>query len=184
LNNNTQHPASPYLESLCREVYGAYQFLSANDLSAVSGTSKRLRSGNSDKLRIRLAEELMELHGVIEGTHFHEGYDQDIILEGYEVIYWAFCLATTANTPYDQISPHLHLQKGFVQPLPKTSLLEALETSTKLITDWAFLPTVFSLVGSACATNGTDPARLLERDREEMRQKDYLTIYWTSLTTK
>lgn len=168
------------LETLCREGYGAYEFLRNNDLSAFSGTSKRLRSGDTAKLRARLSEEIMELHGVIEGTHFHEGYDQDIILEGYEVIYWSFCLAIAHQTPYDRISPHQNLHTGFNKVMSRPNLLTALKDSLQFLEDIKYLPTVFSLVGSACATNGTDPCRLLERDLTEMRQKKYLALYWTS----
>jgi hypothetical protein len=173
------------LEQLCRQVYGAYEYLRDNDLSAVSGTSKRLRSGDNQKLNTRIAEELMELHGVIEGTHVHEGFDQDIILEGYEVIYWSFCWAVANKISYEKLVPHERLQKGFSQPIPTVYLLDGIKSleSYKNITDDLLLPTIFSLVGNACAINGTNPSRLLERDIAEMRQKNYLKPYWNSLET-
>ena len=183
------------LEYLCRQVWGAYEFLYNHDLADQSGTSKRLRAGNPAKLKARLIEELGELRGVIEGTHFHEGFDQDIILEGYEVWYWAVCLAVSLGLTYQGLDPASPLQSSFeAVRADQPSLLSAfsariaaLETSSSetaeagLIAD---LTSVFGLIGAACRLNDTDPRRLIERDRAEMRQKAYLTAYWQLAATR
>lgn len=175
------------LDKLCREVFGAYQYLHDHDLAAESGTSKRLRAGDKSKLKARLLEELHELQGVVEGTHFHEGFDADLILEGYEVLYWAFCWAVALQYSYDSFEPGKQLESGFNAPrLTRAELLPYFQLLLQEISHTEVIPTeklgqVAFLVGRACALNGTAPSRLLERDRNEMQQKSYLVEYW--LTT-
>lgn len=178
------------LEKLCRQAYGAYEYLRDHDLSAESGTSKRLRSGDLTRLRARLAEELNELKGVIEGTHFHEGFDKDIILEGYEVWYWAASLMVAQGFSYEQVKPHTGLENGFNLPAPvREQSLKVVENTIKSVTveppsremNLALFQGVLCLVGMACALNNTPPARLLQRDIDEMQQKSYLKDYWQNL---
>ncbi len=173
------------LEQLCREVWAAYEYMRDNDLSGESGTSKRLRSGETARLRARLLEELAELRGVVEGTHRHEGFDRDIVLEGYEVWYWGACLGVAQRLPYEALAPHRAFQSGYeAGATSREALLSAFDELTSDPDLAGPLPTseslarVFYLVGRACSLNGTSPARLLERDRAEMRQKTYLAAYW------
>lgn len=173
-------------EKLTYEVWGAYEYLRDNDLSAQSGTSKRLRSGDRTKLLARLIEELGELRGVVEGTHIHEGFEQDIVLEGYEVWYWAACLAIANGLLYQQLNPHQAFLSGYQTPpnsredlLPEfDSLLEDLAQTSAGTMLGSDFQRVFELVGQACRLNETHPARLLERDKAEMSQKFYLAPYW------
>jgi hypothetical protein len=174
------------LEKLSREVWGAYEYLRDNDLSAESGTSRRLRSSDRHKLRSRLIEELVELRGVVEGTHIHEGFAQDIVLEGYEVWYWAACTAINAGMDYEELLPHRAMLAGFDSPaVERLELLPAFDKLLGKLTghqshddELANLVQVFCLVGRACGLNSTLPARLLERDKSEMSQKGYLANYW------
>ncbi len=178
------------LDTLCRQVWGAYQYLFNHDLAEQSGTSKRLRAGQPDKLKARLLEELAELRGVVEGTHFHEGFDQDIILEGYEVWYWAVCLAVALELEYDRIDPAWNFNNGYNRPnLSRSSVVEMFDELIKLVEQAegprlisVILPEVFVNIGAACSLNNTDPLRLIERDRAEMSQKSYLQPYWENLT--
>ncbi len=181
------------LERLCREAYGAYEHLRDNDFSAESGTSKRLRAGNPAKLGLRLAEELQELKGVIEGTHFHEGFDQDIILEGYEVWYWAACLAASRGCTYELIKPHRPLEAGFKAASEQRATLfttvpnlieEALAADLEKVKVIKLFEEVMLFIGAACSLNNTSPQILLERDIREMRQKTYLAGYWQSAIIK
>ncbi len=175
------------LEKLCRLAFGAYEFLRDHDLSAESGTSKRLRNGDLDKLRARLAEELAELRGVIEGTHYHEGFDRDIILEGYEVWYWAVNWTIAQEISYGEVQPHFSLEVGYNHPpLPREELLDLgqklieqaqtafnhKESTITLVSD------TMRFVGLACTLNRTSPAILVERDIREMKEKPYLVDYW------
>ena len=175
------------LEKLCRQAYGAYEYLRDHDLSAESGTSKRLRSGDLAQLRTRLAEELAELRGVVDGSHSHEGFEKDIVLEGYEVWYWAASLMTAQGFSYAQTQPHLSFEAGFKHPAASREELRNFalslgkqigeEPTTKEVAIGVFNWALY-FVGKACALNQTAPARLLERDVAEMRQKTYLADYW------
>jgi len=179
------------LEILCRQAYGAYEYLRDHDLTAESGTSKLLRSGNLPKLRLRMAEELDELKGVIEGTHFHEGFDQDIILEGYEVWYWTASLLVAQHVSYTEATPHVYLETGFKLPITaggqelpgfiQETLKLARAESTLMLKDLLTSNQALKSVGMACALNNTPPTRLLERDLTEMRQKSYLEDYWQTV---
>lgn len=174
------------LEKLSREVWGAYEYLRDTDLTAASGTSRQLRSGDRHKLHSRLVEELLELRGVVEGTHFHKGFDQDIILEGYEVWYWAACTAISAGMDYDGLMPHRAMLVGFdIPPVERVALLPVFDKLLGKLAgpqshddELANLVQVFYLVGRACCLNNTSPERLLERDKAEMSLKDYLINYW------
>jgi hypothetical protein len=174
-------------EQLTASVWGAYEYLRDNDLSAESGTSKRLRAGNPVKLFERLLEELDELRGVVKGTHFHEGFDSDLILEGYEVWYWAASLAIANDLKYAEIEPHTAFLNGFNEATVKAPpalapafdrLVVKLKQQDPANLAPAHFQAVFYLVGRACRLNDTHPARLLERDRAEMTQKSYLSAYW------
>ncbi len=173
------------LAELCRRAWGAYEYLRDHDLNEQSGTSKRLRAANLDKLRARLVEELTELQGVVLGTHVHDGFPQDIILEGYEVFYWAVCLAVAQGAGYAEIDPASNLEMGFAQPLlaaqPLADMFQALIFTTTGADDKQNIRHALELVGRASAFAQLDPVLLLERDLAEMSQKDYLTAYWRSL---
>lgn len=176
------------LEELCRQAFGAYQYLRDHELGTVSGTSKRLRSGNPNLLRLRLAEELEELKGVIEGTHFHEGFEKDIILEGYEVWYWAATLAAALNFSFEDIQPARALESGFTLPAVQRqqglsgflTLIKRIKEPSNRKETLSQVRQALSLVGMACSLNQTSPTLLLARDIKEMQQKDYLKDYWES----
>jgi hypothetical protein len=189
LNKQSKELAVEELEQLCRQVWGAYEYLYTNNIPE-SGTSQRIRARQHSQLLNRLVEELAELRGVIEGSHVHEGFDQDIILEGYEVWYWAVCLAVSAGINYRLLNPHRELLAGFeTPPVERPALLPVFDTvSQNLIRpplgcgdELENLAKVFWAVGRACSLNGTSPVRLLTRDRDEMRQKAYLIFYWQGL---
>ena len=174
------------LEKLCREVWGAYLYLRDTDLSTESGTSRLLRASDRHKLHERMVEELVELRGVVEGTHIHTGFADDLILEGNEVWYWAVCTALTADFDYDTLMPHRALQTGFdTDPVTRPELLPVFDKLLKKLAgpqshddEQANLAQVFCLVGRACRLNEMPPNRLLEEDKVGMSKKPYLTNYW------
>ena len=174
------------LEKLCREVWGAYEYLRDTDLAAESGTSRMLRSSDRHKLHGRMVEELIELRGVVEGTHIHTGFADDLILEGNEVWYWAVCTALNAGMDYDTLLPHRALQTGFAtDPVTRPELLHVFDKLLKRLDgpqshddEQANLVQVFCLVGRACRLNEMLPNRLLEEDKAGMSRKTYLANYW------
>jgi len=168
------------LAEMCHVAWGVYEFLRDNDLAEQSGTSNRLRVGNLEKLWLRLLEELEELKGVVLGTHVHEGFPQDIVLEGYEVFYWAVCYAVSSGIGYGEIAPDVALLEGFDAPtLPAEEL--ALLFKQTVSGDSSGIRQALELVGRACKFANLSPAQLLERDLTEMREKNYLQPYWNNL---
>ena len=67
--------------------YGAYEYLRDTDLADVSTTSRLLRSVKP-RLEDRLADELVELIGVLCGTHAHTDPLADVVLEASQCLYW------------------------------------------------------------------------------------------------
>lgn len=164
---------------MCRAAWGVYEFLRDNDFSEQSGTSKRIRAGNSDKQHARMLEELEELKGVVLGTHVHEGFPQDVVLEGYEVFYWAVCYAVSSGISYGEVEPDIALLEGFDAPtLPAEELALLFEQTVSR--DSSGIRQALALVGRACKFANLSPAQLLERDLSEMREKNYLQPYWNN----
>ncbi|CAA9573223.1 MAG: Phosphoribosyl-AMP cyclohydrolase [uncultured Thermomicrobiales bacterium] len=69
----------------------AYAWLRDHDLGDQSSTSRRLRSG--EDFRPRVADELLELAGVLDGSHRHQGEAEDVALEAGQVLYWMLLVA-------------------------------------------------------------------------------------------
>ncbi|MEZ4497770.1 MAG: hypothetical protein R2845_13565 [Thermomicrobiales bacterium] len=75
----------------------------------MSGTSKRLRSGEF-AFQQRVGDEArVELAGVIDGSHVHHGLPDDLLLEGSQVAYWIACAASAARVSWDDLRPDLAL---------------------------------------------------------------------------
>src|SRR5581483_3611631 len=63
-----------------RLLFGAYAYLRDHDLTDVSKTSARLRAPGAG-FAGRIADELDELAGVLDGTHAHADPRADLLLE-------------------------------------------------------------------------------------------------------
>src|SRR5207248_10202289 len=66
------------LERDLRAIYGAYEYLRAHDLAAVSTTSRLLHECDLAYLARRARDEMEELRGAVAGTHGHGGGRADI----------------------------------------------------------------------------------------------------------
>src|SRR5579875_2436896 len=104
---------SGHLETLLRQLYTAYLYLRDHDLSEQSHTSRLLQERNPAYLLGRLADELQELAGVLQGTHRHQNLQADIVLEGSQVGYWLLLLAATHQVRYEDFQPHQALLAGY-----------------------------------------------------------------------
>ncbi|RAQ94544.1 phosphoribosyl-AMP cyclohydrolase [Thermogemmatispora tikiterensis] len=168
---------SRQLERLLRQLYTAYQYLRDHDLSEQSHTSRLLQEHNPTYLLGRLADELQELMGVLQGTHRHQDLQADTILEGSQVGYWLLLLATTHRLPYEEFLPHQALLAGYQQAVGEEQAVEqqqaclsALATAEppRLIEG---LRLGFALIGRACALAGLSPLEPARDDLEQMRRK-------------
>lgn len=174
--------AAPQIERLW---YGAYAYLRDHDLSEVSGTSRLLRDGGVPPVD-RVADELEELAGVVEGSHIHEGFDADLLLEGSQVLYWIALCGVTSGWSIDSdfdlpgwlssidrsasaetLGPNLIATAEVIRNADQASLLTVLGQATRL-------------VAATAASAGIDPQRLIESDLEALRARLYLEDYFAS----
>ncbi|GCE12721.1 phosphoribosyl-AMP cyclohydrolase [Tengunoibacter tsumagoiensis] len=168
------------LEDQLRQLYGVYVYLRDNDLSTESNTSRLLHESNKEDhsyLASRLADELQELSDVQTGEHVHSGRESDTILEGSQVGYWLFLLASASTIPYDTFAPHSALLEGYEGGYSEARVIELRQ---ECLTSFASqdqeqiikgLRTGFSLIGWACAQAGVSPEGPAEFDLAQMSRK-------------
>jgi phosphoribosyl-AMP cyclohydrolase len=176
---------SPALQRATRDWYGAYEYLRDNDLTAASSTSRHLRSGESS-FEQRIADELRELAGVLDGTHRHRSLAEDVVLEGSQVLYWVAMAAVRDAISWQQFRPDSALLTGDAE-LPATSTAKLLRRDAE---SWesgvadsrpSRLHATAALVAQACCSTGVDPADLIAADLKDLRAKPYLIPYFESL---
>ena len=168
------------LEHVVRRWVGAYRWLSDHDLHAASRTSRHLRQGILGELGGRVADELAELAGVLSGEHSHQIPEQDIVLEGSQVLYWALITAmraglsdqhiTAAITSSSAAASH-HLTEDLDAEAPRWNAIRPDEINVRL-------PTVVGLVAEAAKSLGVDLVQVISHDLAELRERPYLAEYF------
>ena len=178
-------PSDP-LADATRILYGAYAFLRDNDLAAVSGTSARLRSVE-DGIRSRVAEELVELAGALDGSHRHADREADVLLEGTQVLYWVVLSALRARVRWEELRPDraLTTHDGQIGLATVARLLLAEARRWNLSAGdgtehGARCHATLALVGQACHAAGVPPLDLVETDLVALRGKAYLEPYFAA----
>ena len=164
--------------------YGAYEYLRDNDLSAISGTSKRLRDPDFP-FESRIADELRELAGVLDGTHSHHGLIGDVLLEGSQIAYWTACLAVRSGVTWGELRPDQHLATA--------EAFDSMDIAAEVLRttgdDWSLEAVssplvercqhILHLIAAACVTAGVDPLTLIRRDLDDLKERDYLAPYFS-----
>ncbi len=165
------------LVTALRQLYGVYLYLRDHDLSAESNTSRLLQDKSHSYLASRLADELQELAEVQTGEHVHTGRQSDTVLEGSQVGYWLFLLASTNNVPFDAFAPHVALLNGYTGQYSEGKAIELRQECLSLLTGQERdnvvqgLQLGFALIGWACAEAGVSPQAPADFDLEQMRRK-------------
>ncbi len=165
------------LESALRQLYGVYLYLRDHDLSEESNTSRLLQERSKSYLVARLADELQELADVQSGEHIHSGRQSDTILEGSQVAYWLFLIASTHNLHYNDFTPHDFVLHGYYQQQTEAKAIEQRQDCLSLLsTDQPTtviqgLQLAFAFIGWACAEAKVSPLEPAEFDLEQMRRK-------------
>jgi len=184
-HSETTGEERPKLAARTRLHFGAYAFLRGNDLTGPSATSRRLRS-EEDGVTPRVAEELRELAGVLDGGHRHGGLREDAILEGGQVLYWVTLAALRAAVTWDRLRPDraLSTQVPTLDAITASRLVRAeagrWEAEPDPAVDQAArCHAALALVGQACAVAGVTPDELVDRDLAELRGKAYLADYFS-----
>jgi phosphoribosyl-AMP cyclohydrolase len=168
--------------------FRAYEYLRDHDLSAESATSRRLQP-SEPAVDDRIADELRELAGVLEGEHRHRDRAEDTVLEGSQVLYWVAVAAVKDGITWNEIRPDVALQTGDAD----VSLAAAAGLLRRDAESWPAPPAersarfhqTVALVAQACRSAGIDPAMLIQTDLADLESKPYLGAYFDrSETTK
>jgi phosphoribosyl-AMP cyclohydrolase len=172
------------LETRTRRWYGAYQFLAERDLSEISETSKRLHDSSS-QIHARIADELVELAGVLTGEHRHTTLKEDVVLEGSQVLYWLALMAAAAGASWRSLRPD--------RALVTADDTIAAESAARLLRGealfWSHGPgdpvtvsarchAAMALVAQACRAAGISPVTLVRKDLVDLESKPYLADYF------
>ncbi len=160
-------------EELLKELLGAYSWLGSQEMLPQSGTSRALHREGPDIFR-RVRDEWEELLGVLDGTHVHEGFEHDVLLEAYQVLYWTCLYHVTSQSvsPQQAVGDLLRGCGGADEP--RALLIEALHTdepNERLKLLWAAL-------GAACRVAGMDPEWVVRKDLDELRGREYMAPHF------
>ena len=155
------------------ELLGAYGWIAGQELIPESGTSKVLHARGPDPLE-RLRQEWDELLGVLDGTHVHSGFEEDVLLEAYQVLYWT-CLHHVLSGLGDAALAVESLAEGYGGDRPPAVLLrEAMDADGPA----PRLRRLWSALGAACREAGLEPSTVVRKDLQELRGRAYMSRYF------
>ena len=174
------------LAEATRRQFAAYAYLRDHDLTVESATSRRLREPGHD-FRSRIADELHELAGVLDGSHQHSDGASDLLLESSQVIYWVLLLALRNRITWSRLRPDRALATAEEQ-IPVSMVAQLLRAEARR---WsadeqpeedmaARAHATLALVGQACASAGLDPLAVVETDLAELKSRPYLVTSFGS----
>jgi phosphoribosyl-AMP cyclohydrolase len=175
----------PELASLSLAHYEAFAYLRDHDLAEVSGTSARLRRPDG-LLRRRIADELRELAGVLDGNHRHTDLRSDLLLEGTQVLYWVTLTALGANVSWAELRSDraLATTADDIDPDTIARLLRAdadhWDGPPPDHADAARLHASLALVGQAVHLADITPRDLIEADLADLRAKPYMHAFFSA----
>jgi phosphoribosyl-AMP cyclohydrolase/phosphoribosyl-ATP pyrophosphohydrolase len=173
--------------SSSRAWFGAYEFLRDHDLSHASSTSRRLQPG-SPTVDARIADELCELAGVLDGKHRHQNFADDVVLESSQILYWVAVAAVRDGITWDELRPDVALlsNEGSISRDSAATLLRTdadAWTAGKVGHRAAHMRATVALVARACRSADIAPAAVIEHDLRDLRSKPYLAVYFESMAT-
>lgn len=166
------------LQALTHEWWGAYEWLADNNLTAESGTSRLLRDPDASVLH-RIQDELKELAGVLDGSHFHSNQHDDALLEGSQCCYWIVVAAIRSDLQWDDVRPDraMDVLEASVESNTAASVLRA--EATALTTFSAGVAShLLAMIAEGVRTLDIEPRALIERDIAELRTRPYLSEYF------
>jgi phosphoribosyl-AMP cyclohydrolase len=172
------------LAEATRRQFGAYAYLRDHDLTSDSETSRRLRQ-TDQHFRHRIADELRELAGVMDGEHRHAGQEHDVLLESSQVIYWLLLESLRNGATWTTLRPDRGLATVDGQ-LPGATIGRLLRAEADRWSDdarqhpdvAAAAHATLSLVGQACVSAGLDPIAAVQVDLADLEARPYLAPYF------
>lgn len=174
--------ASAGVAGITSEWWGAYRFLQEHDLEHCSGTSRALRNTSTSVLP-RIQDELLELAGVLNGSHVHTNERDDALLEASQVCYWTAVEALRTGQNWDDVRPDRALDRAGSDLPPSAATMAKLLRATAIRLDPASFTTaaahdLFATVATACLVLAIDPLELIHKDLKDLRARDYLAPYF------
>lgn len=168
------------LAQLTRDLMATYALLRDHDLSAASATSRSLRAAE-DTVTPRIADELSELAGVLNGTHRHGDIVEDVRLEATQVLYWVLLATlrtgndwTTLRPDRALTTPDSALQRGTVAELLQADA-ESWRTATFTGAELAArCHATLALVAQACVAVAIEPREIVAADLRDLSSSPYL----------
>jgi phosphoribosyl-AMP cyclohydrolase len=176
--------STPLETSAAHTLYRAFAFLRDTDATDLSRTSRLLRQ-DDDAVQYRVADELRELAGVLDGTHRHGDARADLLLEGSQVLYWVILSALRADVNWADIRLDRALATAdeAMTPAAVVNLLraEAERWTSPSPTErdhGATCHATVALVSQACGAGGVDSGELIQHELHALRQKPYMTPFF------
>lgn len=168
------------LAEATRRQFGAYAYLRDNDLTSASKTSRRLRHGDQ-RFGSRIADELRELAGVLDGEHRHDGLERDVLLESSQIIYWLLLESLRSGVTWMTLRPdralatvEAHLPVATIGRLLRAEADRWSVSADKDTDVAAAAHATLALVGQACVAAGLEPLAAVQLDLAELESRPYL----------
>lgn len=169
-----------------RQHFNTFGYLRDHDLSQVSATSARLRPGDMS-FHQRIADELRELAGVLNGEHRHIDPRSDLLLEGSQVLYWVTLAALREQIAWSALRADRALSTRSDELRADTlGKMLAAEADAWAASDTdgagaARYHATLALVGQAMHAGGVTPLELLDADLTDLYAKPYMEPYLDSV---
>lgn len=173
------------IATVTRLWWNAYRELASSDHTGSSRTSQLLRD-KDDGVTPRLAEELHELAGALDGSHRHHDLTSDVVLEGGQVCYWTVLLCVREGVPWDEVRPDRALIPIAIDDVAPVSTTAALIRA--LAERWGMgsgddppgrAHETLTMVARACALADVEPIDLIRTDLDELRTRSYLVDFFS-----
>ena len=180
---------APGVGELTRTQFAAYHYLSSQPIIPESRTSALLQAPD-DEVTQRIADELDELAGVLDGSHRHEDPQSDAKLEAGQVIYWLTLRGVRDGATWDQIRPDRALDAAGPEHIATSTLAHLLRADAARwrsgpnpagVGTAASIHATLALVGQSLVTLNIDPKDVIARDLAELRAKPYLAPFFATV---
>ncbi len=173
------------LAAMTKQWWSAYEWLRDHDVADQSSTSRHLRAETGAHFQ-RIADELHELAGVLDGSHRHTSLDADLPLEAGQILYWTACAGVYLGLTWDEIHPDLALDVQADGPANDQVLINLLKSRAVSLeaadsaANAALLHDTITLVATVTTYHGIQPEELVKQDLAELRTKSYLAPFFES----
>lgn len=166
------------LEAITREWWGAYEWLRNHDLADQSGTSRLLRTPDTSVIN-RIQDELVELAGVLDGSHIHTNQHDDAILEASQCCYWIAVESIKSGLTWADVHPDraIDITEASVDSVSASSVLRA---EALVLTEMTagVAAHLLQIIAESVRAVDIDPRSVINFDVQELKTRAYLSEYF------